>query len=79
MATKMTEDLLELRVAILRAGITQRALADEVDVDEKVLSNYLRGRQIMPAEVREAIQGVLAGGRALQEAETAKVAGNAGD
>jgi transcriptional regulator with XRE-family HTH domain len=64
MATKMTEDLLELRVAILRAGITQRALADEVDVDEKVLSNYLRGRQIMPAEVREAIQGVLAGGGA---------------
>ena len=61
MATKMTEDLLELRVAILRAGITQRALADEVDVDEKVLSNYLRGRQIMPAEVREAIQAVLAG------------------
>jgi len=61
MATKMTEELLELRVAILRAGITQRALADEVDVDEKVLSNYLRGRQIMPAEVREAIQAVLAG------------------
>jgi transcriptional regulator with XRE-family HTH domain len=61
MATKMTEDLLELRVAILRAGITQRALADEVDVDEKVLSNYLRGRQIMPAEVREAIQAVVAG------------------
>ena len=61
MATKMTEDLLELRVAILRAGITQRALADEVDVDEKVLSNYLLGRQIMPAEVREAIQAVLTG------------------
>ena len=58
---RMTEDLLELRVAILRAGITQRALADEVDVDEKVLSNYLLGRQIMPAEVLEAIQGVLAG------------------
>ena len=61
MATKTTEDLLELRVAILRAGITQRALADEVDIDEKVLSNYLRGRQIMPAEVREAIQAVVAG------------------
>lgn len=60
MATKMTEDLLELRMAILRAGITQRALADEVDVDEKVLSNYLRGRQIMPAEVREAILAVVA-------------------
>ena len=58
---KMTEDLLEMRVAILRAGMTQRELADEVDVDEKVLSNYLRGRQIMPAEVREAIQAVLAG------------------
>ena len=61
MATKTTEELLELRVAILRTGITQRALADEVDIDEKVLSNYLRGRQIMPAEVREAIQAVLAG------------------
>ena len=61
MATKMTEDLLELRVAILRSGMTQRAMADEVDVDEKVLSNYLLGRQIMPAEVLEAIQGVLAG------------------
>ena len=61
MATKMTEDLLELRVAILRSGMTQRAMADEVDVDEKVLSNYLRGRQMMPAEVREAIQAVLAG------------------
>jgi len=58
---KMTEDLLEMRVAILRAGMTQRELADEVDVDEKVLSNYLRGRQIMPAEVREAIQAVVAG------------------
>ncbi len=64
MATKTTEELLELRVAILRTGITQRALADEVDIDEKVLSNYLRGRQIMPAEVREAILAVLAGGRA---------------
>ncbi len=61
MATKTTEELLELRVAILRTGITQRALADEVDIDEKVLSNYLRGRQIMPAEVREAILAVLAG------------------
>ncbi len=61
MATKMTEDLLELRVAILRAGITQRALADAVDVDEKVLSNYLRGRQALPAETREAILAVLAG------------------
>jgi len=61
MMARMTEDLLELRVAILRAGITQRALADEVDVDEKVLSNYLRGRQIMPAEVREAILAVVAG------------------
>lgn len=61
MATKMTEELLELRVAILRTGITQRALADEVDIDEKVLSNYLRGRQIIPAEVREAILAVLAG------------------
>ena len=61
MATKMTEDLLELRVAILRSGITQRALADEVDVDEKVLSNYLRGRQALPAETREAILAVLAG------------------
>ena len=61
MATKMTEDLLELRVAILRAGITQRALADEVDVDEKVLSNYLLGRQALPAETREAILAVLAG------------------
>jgi len=61
MMARMTEDILELRVAILRAGITQRDLADEVDVDEKVLSNYLRGRQIMPAEVREAIQAVLAG------------------
>ena len=60
MATKTTEELLELRVAILRTGITQRALADEVDVDEKVLSNYLRGRQIMPAEVREAILAVVA-------------------
>ena len=58
---KMTEDLLEMRVAILRAGMTQRELADEVDVDEKVLSNYLRGRQIMPAEVREAILAVVAG------------------
>ena len=58
---RMTEDILELRVAILRAGITQRDLADEVDVDEKVLSNYLRGRQIMPAEVREAILAVVAG------------------
>ena len=79
MATKMTEELLELRVAILRTGITQRALADEVDVDEKVLSNYLRGRQIMPAEVREAILAVLPGGPALQEAKTAAAAGNAGD
>ena len=60
MATKTTEELLELRVAILRTGITQRALADEVDIDEKVLSNYLRGRQIMPAEVREAILAVVA-------------------
>ena len=58
---RMTEDLLELRVAILRAGITQRALADEVDVDEKVLSNYLLGRKAMPAEVLEAILAVLAG------------------
>ena len=58
---RMTEDILELRVAILRAWITQRDLADEVDVDEKVLSNYLRGRQIMPAEVREAILAVVAG------------------
>jgi transcriptional regulator with XRE-family HTH domain len=61
MMARMTEDILELRVAILRAGITQRDLADEVDVDEKVLSNYLRGRQIMPAEVREAILAVVAG------------------
>jgi len=61
MATKMTEELLELRVAILRTGITQRALADEVDIDEKVLSNYLRGRQALPAETREAILAVLAG------------------
>lgn len=58
---RMTEDLLELRVAILRTGITQRALADEVDVDEKVLSNYLRGRQTMPDRVREAILAVVAG------------------
>jgi len=57
----MTEELLELRVAILRAGITQRDLADEVDLDEKVLSNYLRGRQTMPDRVREAIQAVVAG------------------
>ena len=61
MATKMTEELLELRVAILRTGITQRALADEVDIDEKVLSNYLRGRKALPAETREAILAVLAG------------------
>ena len=58
---RMTEELLELRVAILRAGITQRDLADEVDLDEKVLSNYLRGRKAMPAEVREAIVAVVAG------------------
>ena len=58
---RMTEDLLELRVAILRAGITQRDLADEVDLDEKVLSNYLRGRQTMPDRVREAILAVVAG------------------
>ena len=58
---RMTEDLLELRVAILRSGMTQRALADEVDIDEKVLSNYLRGRQALPAETREAILAVLAG------------------
>ena len=58
---RMTEELLELRVAILRAGITQRDLADEVDLDEKVLSNYLRGRQTMPDRVREAIQAVVAG------------------
>ena len=61
---RMTEDLLELRVAILRSGMTQRELADEVDLDEKVLSNYLRGRKAMPAEVREAIQAVLTGGGA---------------
>jgi transcriptional regulator with XRE-family HTH domain len=48
-------------VAILRAGITQRDLADEVDLDEKVLSNYLRGRQTMPDRVREAILAVVAG------------------
>ena len=58
---KMTEDLLEMRVAILRAGMTQRELADAVDVDEKVLSNYLRGRQALPAETREAIVAVVAG------------------
>ena len=58
---KMTEDLLEMRVAILRAGMTQRELADAVDVDEKVLSNYLRGLQALPAETREAILAVLAG------------------
>ena len=58
---KMTEDLLEMRVAILRAGMTQRELADAVDVDEKVLSNYLLGRQTMPERVREAILAVVAG------------------
>jgi predicted transcriptional regulator len=41
--------------------MTQRDLADEVDVDEKVLSNYLRGRQTMPDRVREAILAVVAG------------------
>lgn len=58
---KMTEDLLDLRVELLRKGMRQRELADAVDVDERLLSHYLLGRRTMPDRVREAILAVVAG------------------
>jgi len=57
---RMTEDLLDLRVALLRAGVRQRHLADEIGIDERLLNHYLLGRRTMPERVREAILAVVA-------------------
>lgn len=54
------DDRMALRIAILRAGRTQRSIADAVGIDPRVLSDYLLGRRNLPAETVARIHDTLA-------------------
>lgn len=48
-----------LRIQLYRAGMTQRELADQLGISDRILSDYVRGRRPIPLERRIAMAGAL--------------------
>ena len=62
MAVRLEEldERLLIKVELLRKGMTQRKVADLVGIDERAMSDFLRGRRDLSDEVVSKIHKVVA-------------------